>query len=103
VLVQTALAIAGGGESCADIEHLRAEPDLFGAVPSDGHAALGDPQPPLLEELLSTRSLICLPRVPTLSGRSRRGLTVSGRFVPSFTIAYPCSRVLVCPVRVLTR
>ena len=35
VLVQCALMIAGGGESCADIEHLRAEEDLFGYVPSD--------------------------------------------------------------------
>jgi hypothetical protein len=35
VLVQTALSIAGGGESCADIEHLRCQPDLFGEVPSD--------------------------------------------------------------------
>lgn len=35
VLVQMALAIAGGGESCADIEHLRSQPDLFGTVASD--------------------------------------------------------------------
>ena len=35
VLVQTALMLAGGGESCADIEHLRLEDDLFGSVPSD--------------------------------------------------------------------
>ena len=35
VLVQTALAIASGGESCAHIEHLRSQPDLFGNVPSD--------------------------------------------------------------------
>ncbi len=35
VVVQTALVLAGGGESCADIEHLRAEPTLFGFVPSD--------------------------------------------------------------------
>jgi hypothetical protein len=35
VVVQTALVLAGGGESCADIEHLRAEPALFGFVPSD--------------------------------------------------------------------
>lgn len=35
VLVQAALVLAGGGESCLDIEHLRAGPDLFGAVPSD--------------------------------------------------------------------
>jgi hypothetical protein len=35
VLVQTALVLAGGGESCADIEHLRGEEALFGFVPSD--------------------------------------------------------------------
>jgi len=35
VLVQMALVLAGGGESCADIEHLRFQSDLFGWVPSD--------------------------------------------------------------------
>ncbi len=35
VLVQVALMLAGGGESCADIEHLRLGEDLFGWVPSD--------------------------------------------------------------------
>ena len=35
VLVQAMLMLVGGGEACADIEHLRAQPDLFGAVPSD--------------------------------------------------------------------
>ncbi|MHB1511432.1 MAG: IS1380 family transposase [Acidimicrobiales bacterium] len=35
VLVQTMLVLAGGGESCADIEHLRAEGALFGHVASD--------------------------------------------------------------------
>jgi len=35
VLVHTALMLAGGGESCADIEHLRLQEDLFGWVPSD--------------------------------------------------------------------
>ena len=35
VLCQAMLMLAGGGESCLDIEHLRAGPDLFGAVPSD--------------------------------------------------------------------
>jgi hypothetical protein len=35
VLVQMALVLAGGGESCADVEHLRAQVDLFGDVPSD--------------------------------------------------------------------
>jgi hypothetical protein len=35
VLAQAMLMFAGGGEACADIEHLRAQPDLFGAVPSD--------------------------------------------------------------------
>ncbi len=35
VLVQVDLMLAGGGESCADAEHLRCEADLFGFVPSD--------------------------------------------------------------------
>jgi hypothetical protein len=35
VLVQAMLMLAGGGEACTDIEHLRAEPALFGCVPSD--------------------------------------------------------------------
>ena len=35
VLVQSALMLAGGGESCLDIEHLRVGADLFGSVPSD--------------------------------------------------------------------
>ena len=35
VLVQSALMLAGGGESCLDIEHLRVGEDLFGSVPSD--------------------------------------------------------------------
>lgn len=35
VLVHAMLMLAGGGEACSDIEALRAQPDLFGAVPSD--------------------------------------------------------------------
>ena len=35
VLVQTALMLAGGGESCLDIEFLRTGGDLFTSVPSD--------------------------------------------------------------------
>ena len=35
VLTLAMLTMAGGGEACADIEHLRAQPDLFGSVPSD--------------------------------------------------------------------
>ena len=35
VLVQMVLVLAGGGESCADVEHLRAQVDLFGDVASD--------------------------------------------------------------------
>ena len=35
VLVQAMLMLAGGGEACSDIEHLRAQGSLFGAVPSD--------------------------------------------------------------------
>ncbi|MBW4079004.1 MAG: hypothetical protein HIU84_10955 [Acidobacteria bacterium] len=34
VLVQMALVLAGAGESCADIEHLRSPEELFGSVPS---------------------------------------------------------------------
>jgi hypothetical protein len=35
VLVQLALVLAGGGESCLDIKYLRSGDQLFGAVPSD--------------------------------------------------------------------
>ncbi|MFN0089042.1 MAG: IS1380 family transposase [Acidimicrobiales bacterium] len=35
VAVQAMLMLAGGGEACSDIERLRAQPTLFGAVPSD--------------------------------------------------------------------
>lgn len=35
VLTHMALVIAGGGESCADVEHLRLQRDLFGFVASD--------------------------------------------------------------------
>lgn len=35
VVVQAMLMMAGGGEACSDIERLRAQPALFGAVPSD--------------------------------------------------------------------
>ena len=35
VLVHVLLMLAGGGEACSDIEHLRAQPVLFGEVASD--------------------------------------------------------------------
>ena len=35
VLAQAMLVLAGGGEACSDIERLRAQPTLFGSVPSD--------------------------------------------------------------------
>jgi hypothetical protein len=35
VLVHSMLMLAGGGEACSDIEALRAQPGLFGSVPSD--------------------------------------------------------------------
>lgn len=35
VLTQAMLMLAGGGEACADIEHLRSQGVLFGSVPSD--------------------------------------------------------------------
>ena len=35
VLVHAMLTLAGGGDACSDVENLRAQPSLFGAVPSD--------------------------------------------------------------------
>jgi hypothetical protein len=35
VLVHSMLMLAGGGECCGDIEHLRSQEELFGCVPSD--------------------------------------------------------------------
>ncbi len=35
VFTQMMLVLAGGGECCADVEHLRAQPRLFGEVASD--------------------------------------------------------------------
>jgi Transposase DDE domain group 1 len=35
VLVHAMLTLAGGGEACSDVEFLRAQPALFGPVPSD--------------------------------------------------------------------
>ena len=35
VLTQAMLMLAGGGEACSDIEHLRSQPRLFGRVASD--------------------------------------------------------------------
>jgi hypothetical protein len=35
VLTQMALMLAGGGESCRDIEHLRSQTSVFASVPSD--------------------------------------------------------------------
>ena len=35
VLTEAMLMLAGGGEACSDIEQLRAQPALFGSVPSD--------------------------------------------------------------------
>src|SRR5215211_5536369 len=35
VLCQAMLMLAGGGEACTDIEHLRSQPALFGSVASD--------------------------------------------------------------------
>jgi hypothetical protein len=35
VLTHAMLMLAGGGEACSDIERLRAQPSLFGAVASD--------------------------------------------------------------------
>ena len=47
VLVQMALVLAGGGESCADVEHLRAVNGQF-LVPAGGH----EKSPPFTRSLL---------------------------------------------------
>ncbi|MGH9093408.1 MAG: IS1380 family transposase [Acidimicrobiales bacterium] len=54
VLVQTALMLAGGGESCLDIEYLRTGDELFGAVPSDTTVArsIHEITPPRREALI---------------------------------------------------
>jgi hypothetical protein len=53
LIVQVALMLAGDGASCADIEHLRCEDDLFGDVTSDStvHRALHEITPELRSEL----------------------------------------------------
>ena len=53
VLVQAMLVLAGGGEACADIEHLRAQEDLFGWVPSDStlYRTFRQIDPPTLDRL----------------------------------------------------
>jgi hypothetical protein len=42
--------LAGGGEACTDIEHLRAQGVLFGSVPSDStlHRSFHHAQPLIL-------------------------------------------------------
>ena len=48
-----ALVLAGGGESCADIEHLRLQRDLFGVVASDStvHRTFHELSPLTLRDL----------------------------------------------------
>jgi hypothetical protein len=53
VLVHAALMLAGGGDNCADIEYLRVNERLFGAVPSDStlYRTIREITPELLIEL----------------------------------------------------
>ncbi len=53
VLTHMALVIAGGGESCADVEHLRLQGDLFGSVASDStvHRMFHELDPATLKDL----------------------------------------------------
>ena len=53
VLTHMALVLAGGGESCADIEHLRLQRDLFGIVASDStvHRTFHELSPTTLRDL----------------------------------------------------
>lgn len=56
VLVHAALTLAGGGDNCADIEYLRANERIFGAVPSDStlYRTMREITPELLSELQAT-------------------------------------------------
>ncbi len=73
VLAQMALVLAGGGESCADVEHLRAQRDLFGNVPSDStvyrtfHEFDADQRAALARALADVREKIWT-KVDTASG-----------------------------------
>jgi hypothetical protein len=64
VLVQMALVLAGGGESCSDIEHLRVQDTLFGSVPSDTtvfrtfHELIGTRRSALADGLAEVRSRV---------------------------------------------
>lgn len=53
VLTQAMLVLAGGGESCADIEQLRCEPRLFGKVCSDStlHRAVHEITPEVRQQV----------------------------------------------------
>lgn len=53
VLVHAMLMLAGGGEACTDIEHLRSEPALFGRVASDStlYRTMRSIEPAVLEGL----------------------------------------------------
>ena len=54
VVLQTMLMLAGRGEACTDIEYLRAQPELFGEVPSDStvYRTFTDDLTPEVVELL---------------------------------------------------
>ena len=74
VLVQTMLVLAGGGESCADIEHLRAEEALFGFVPSDStvhrsfHEITAEVRAAIAGEVASVRARVWERSAATTSG-----------------------------------
>ena len=73
VLTQMALVIAGGGESCADIEHLRLQSDLFGHVASDStvHRAFHELDAEALGELAAAAAAV------RAKVWDRKGLTMS--------------------------
>ncbi len=73
VLTQMALVIAGGGESCADIEHLRLQSDLFGHVASDStvHRAFHELDAEALGELAAATAAV------RAKVWDRKGLTMS--------------------------
>lgn len=62
--MQAMLILAGGGEACADIEHLRSQAALFGSVPSDSavyrtlRSITGDTRAGLSEAMAEVRAQV---------------------------------------------
>jgi len=83
VLVHALLVLAAGGEACSDIEHLRAQPELFGGNDVLGHRGRkGDP--------------LCGARELLLKGAERLDAQGSERLRRALFDGDPCDEVVDC-------